>query len=255
MALHMGTSKPWLIVKDAQLSDAHAIFQGSGIPITSEDLGAAIGSESFVHSYVSEKVSEWITEIELLSQISLTQPHSAYAAFTHGLSSKWTYLSKTISNIKPLLQPFDAINKSFLPCLTDQNTFSCQLRYLLALLSRLGGLSIIKLVDQSQLIFDHSTRLTRPLVDLILQQSTSLPFEVIEAQSTARYEIHQEQRQSQSIHCHELFTKLPASLQQSMKVACETGASTWLSMLPIQELGFALHKGAFRDALCLRYGW
>ncbi|KAL5470938.1 hypothetical protein EMCRGX_G028997 [Ephydatia muelleri] len=31
------------------------------------------------------------------------------------------------------------------------------------------------------------------------------------------------------------------------------GASTWLSMLPIQEHGFALHKGAFRDALCLRY--
>ena len=25
--------------------------------------------------------------------------------------------------------------------------------------------------------------------------------------------------------------------------------------LPIAEHGFALHKGAFRDALCLRYGW
>ena len=40
-----------------------------------------------------------------------------------------------------------------------------------------------------------------------------------------------------------------------MEVASETGASTWLSMLPIQEHGFALHKVAFRDALCLRYGW
>ena len=61
-------------MKDAQLSEAHALFQGSGIPITSEGkryLGAAIGSESFVHSYVSEKVSEWITEMELLSQISV----------------------------------------------------------------------------------------------------------------------------------------------------------------------------------------
>ena len=26
-------------------------------------------------------------------------------------------------------------------------------------------------------------------------------------------------------------------------------------MLPIQEHGCALHKGAFRDALCLLYGW
>jgi len=28
-----------------------------------------------------------------------------------------------------------------------------------------------------------------------------------------------------------------------------------LSALPIEEHGFALHKAAFRDALCLRYGW
>ena len=35
----------------------------------------------------------------------------------------------------------------------------------------------------------------------------------------------------------------------------EKGASTWLSVLPIDEHGFSLHKGAFRDALCLRYAW
>ena len=111
------------------------------------------------------------------------------------------------------------------------------------------------MIDQSQLLFDNSTRLTRPLVDLILQQSTSLPFDVIEAQSTARCKIHQELKQSQSVHSNELFAKLPASLQRSMEVASESGASTWLSLLPIQEHGFALHKGAFRDALCLCYGW
>ena len=149
----------------------------------------------------------------------------------------------------------DAISKSFLPRLTGQNTFNCQLRDLLALPARLGGLSIITLVNQSQLIFDNSTRLTRPLVDLILQKSTSLPFEVIEAQSTARREIRHKVKQSQSALCNKLFTKLPASLQRSMEVASETGAYTWLSMLPIQEHGFALHKGAFRGALCLRYGW
>ena len=34
-----------------------------------------------------------------------------------------------------------------------------------------------------------------------------------------------------------------------------TRASSWLSTLPIEDHGFALHKGAFRDALCFRYGW
>ena len=33
------------------------------------------------------------------------------------------------------------------------------------------------------------------------------------------------------------------------------GASSWLSVFPIQEHNFHLHKYSFRDALCLRYGW
>ena len=38
-------------------------------------------------------------------------------------------------------------------------------------------------------------------------------------------------------------------------MSSEKEASSWLATLPIAEHGFALHKGAFRDALCLRYGW
>ena len=33
----------------------------------------------------------------------------------------------------------------------------------------------------------------------------------------------------------------------------EKGASNWLTTLPIDKHGFSLHKGAFRDALSLRY--
>ena len=35
----------------------------------------------------------------------------------------------------------------------------------------------------------------------------------------------------------------------------EHGSSSWLTSLPIEEFGFSLHKGAFFDALALRYGW
>ena len=38
-------------------------------------------------------------------------------------------------------------------------------------------------------------------------------------------------------------------------MATEKGSSTWLTALPLAEHGFALHKGAFHDALALRYGW
>ena len=36
------------------------------------------------------------------------------------------------------------------------------------------------------------------------------------------------------------------------RTAKEKGASSWLSVFPIEEFGFFLHKGAFRDAIALR---
>ncbi len=43
--------------------------------------------------------------------------------------------------------------------------------------------------------------------------------------------------------------------KRSMTLAQEKGASSWLTSLPIEEYSFALHKGAFHDALALRYNW
>ena len=40
-----------------------------------------------------------------------------------------------------------------------------------------------------------------------------------------------------------------------MDLAQEKGASNWLTTLPIDKNGFTLHKGAFRDAITLRYSW
>ena len=52
-----------------------------------------------------------------------------------------------------------------------------------------------------------------------------------------------------------LYSQLPPTLQISIDIAKEKGASSWLVALPIESHGFSLHKGAFCDALCLRYGW
>ena len=44
-------------------------------------------------------------------------------------------------------------------------------------------------------------------------------------------------------------------MRRTVDLAKEKGSSTWLTTLPLAEHGFALHKGAFHDALALRYGW
>ena len=51
-----------------------------------------------------------------------------------------------------------------------------------------------------------------------------------------------------------LQSDLSSSLKCCVDLAKESGSSSWLTVLPILEHGFHLHKGDFRDALSLRYG-
>ena len=80
------TSKTFLIVKETHLPMAHAIFENTGIQVTTQGrryLGAAVGSADFVQSFVNDKVKEWSDELSRLSEIGLTQPHTACSALTH----------------------------------------------------------------------------------------------------------------------------------------------------------------------------
>ncbi len=56
--------------------------------------------DRFISDFVRGKVTHWTAEIEKLSEIADSQPHSAYGAITHGLASKWSYLSRTTPDIE-----------------------------------------------------------------------------------------------------------------------------------------------------------
>ena len=100
-----------------------------------------------------------------------------------------------------------------------------------------------------------SEKITAPLVVLILQQSNMYSSETKEEQVRGRKESHTLHRQRKAVAASELKDKLPSNLQRALTVSAEKGALSWLSTLPIEEHGFVLHKGTFREALCLRYGW
>ena len=53
----------------------------------------------------------------------------------------------------------------------------------------------------------------------------------------------------------DLKARLPTTLQRAAELGSEKGASSWVTTIPIEAHDFVLHKGAFRDALCLRYNW
>ena len=122
---------------------------------------------------MSAKVQDWVKEIQQLAKAAVSQPHAAHAAFTHGLSSRWSCLLRTIPDIQDLLLPLEnAIHHHFIPALTGRPPCSSLERDLLSLPVRLGGLGLRNPAVESPSTFQASQRLTAPLVALIVAQES-----------------------------------------------------------------------------------
>ena len=80
---------------------------------------------------------------------------------------------------------------------------------------------------------------------------------MVDSNSTAmiKKDIKKSNRQRQDQQANNIYNQLTPELKRCMDLAKKKGSSSWLSVLPLEEHGFYLRKGEFRDALCLRYGW
>ena len=232
-------------------------FDSTNVNITTHGkrhLGAAIGSKDFITEYMENKVEEWIDEIELLSNIAKSQPHAAFCAFTHGLSAKWNHICRTIPDIGHLLQPLeDAINQTFIPSITKRPSCSTLERELLALPARLGGLGLVNPVTNAQNEYEASCKVTAPLSQQIISQDASSHTNIDTNQ--LKSSVKWSKRERQSLQFQAVRSQLPMAKQRLLDCASEKGASSWITTLSIEEHGFLLHKGAFRDATHLRCGW
>ena len=252
-------SKTWLVTKEEHLDRAKTLFQGTQVNITTNGhphLGAALGSKDFIDQFVSDRVQRWTQELLILSDIAKSQPHAAHAAFTHGYVHKFSFLCRTIPNIETHLHPLEeCIRSNFIPSLTGRSPPNDLERDLLSLPPRLGGLGITNPILLPSREFGASKSISAPLSNLIKVQRLEYPFECIEAQTTAKKAVHQLRRNNTKESASVIRQKVSAPLQRAMDLAQEKGASSWLTSLPLKEFDLVLHKGAFRDAVALRYGW
>ena len=83
-----------------------------------------------------------------------------------------------------------------------------------------------------------------------MQQETNLD-NVPTKQNSMKASIRQQKHLAQKSHSEITVNDLSVELKRSVEVACEKGASCWLTAIPLEQHGFTLHKSAFRDALCL----
>ena len=66
--------------------------------------------------------------------------------------------------------------------------------------------------------------------------------------------IRKKNREQQSLAADSVYAQLSPSLQRCVDLARESESSSWLTVLPIEEYAFHLHKGDFRDASSLQCG-
>ena len=166
------------------------------------------------------------------------------------------YLSRTCPDFDHLFQPLeDAIRVKFIPALMGRDPPNDQVRDLLSLPPRHGGWGLTNPCSLSDSSYKASTAITLPLVNAILGKSNQSAYEI----HCAQLNLISEYKRNRSVEIEHaiqaLRDELPVDLQKQMEYASEKGASSWVSVLPIQGQNFHPHKSSFRDALCLRYGW
>ena len=249
--------KSFLIVKECYLDEATRLFEGTGITITTigaRHLGAALGSSQFKEEYVKLKVSQWCDEIERLASIASSQPHAAFAAYIHGQQHKWSFIQRTIRDIEELFRPLeDCIKKKLIPAITGRAQCSNVQRDLLSLPPRIGGLGLSYPTD-SDAQFQSSVKITSPLTEMIVNQAIHAPLSSSDS-TQLKAEVKKLKKAQDDGKVASLRQQLSKSQQRLLECAEEKGASNWVTSIPLEEFDFLLHKGDFRDALCLRYGW
>jgi len=254
----INASKCHLILKNTSTASTD-LFQGTGVTVCRDGrryLGSAIGTDEFVEAYISNQVQTWHDELSLLTDIAKSQPHAAFSAYIHGFESRWTFLCRTTPSISHLFADLDSlINTRFLPLLTEQPPTNDVLRQLLSLPIREGGLGLMEPSKVADYHYSNSVKVTAPLVSLLTHKSSTSVLNVHDETLAIKQDVHRTNRKLMSDKFDATYTQLTTSLKKCVDMAREKGASSWLSAIPIRKHGYALHKCAFTDAICFRYGW
>ena len=101
--------------------------------------------------------------------------------------------------------------------------------------------------------YSASIRMSAPLVDKIMAQSHETPDDADVRR--VMHPVRKEKDDDLKGKLEELKDSFPVRTQRAVDLACEKGASSWLTAIPLKDMNFDLSKREFRDALRLRDDW
>ena len=92
------------------------------------------------------------------------------------------------------------------------------------------------------------------MTDKIVNQVICAPF-LSEETTKLKAEAKVQRRFHEKEKLEVMRGQLPKNQQRLLECVQGKGASNWITEMPLEEYDYFLHKGDFRDALCLRYSW
>ncbi len=109
-----------------------------------------------------------------LSDIAKEEPQLAFAAYTKGLSHKWSYIQRTVRDVSEFFSPLEhTIRKVFISSLLGRQISDIE-RRLLSLPLRYGGMGIANPMVTCDREYEASISITESLKSLIINQQNSL---------------------------------------------------------------------------------
>ena len=201
-------------------------------------------------------MSQWISEIEVLSQIAKVEPQAAYWCFTTGSKHKVSYLMRTAPNINEELRRFDdTINNKLIPSFTENKLCEKDERLLLSLPTKLGGMGEWAYLFFSQITsieFQNPSLLTKEHVSLIAWQERTYRIQK-ETINNIKKKIKWDRQEYNQQKLTDIKSRLTSQQCRLNDINTEQGTSTWLTTLPIEE-GYMLDKQEFWDLVNIRCG-
>ena len=149
------------------------------------------------------------------------------------------------------MKPVDELLQNFLLPAIIGETISEKERKLYSLPVRSGGLGIALFSEKTCNELENSLTITALVVALFISIGTSLPnaAEIKEATKI----VTQRKTEQLTNKLSKVETNLHPDTEIAVTQAKEKGASSWLTVLPIEECGSTLTKNEFRDAIHLGY--
>jgi hypothetical protein len=134
-------------------------------------LGGFVGTVTDEANWIEPLISQWIAGVEALSKVARRYPQTAYAGLAKSLQAEWQYVQRVTPNLTQAFAPLEmAISQVFLPALLNSSIEEAtQLRPLIALPVRHGGLGILDPTTTNAHCYSASTNITSLLTESLIR--------------------------------------------------------------------------------------